>query len=149
MYSPASTDENIAPTTSPTLRKREASLEGCRVKPLMVFRSEIVLDLLGVDSGYTVRLPMSYNAGICGGICNHNQPSVDFSKHAPFIHVLLSSVPSFKERQGLTVTQCCVPVNYKPLTLLYVAAEEEIVIQTFPDMILDTCDCIDVIQSPL
>ena len=131
---------------SSTRKKRTASLAGCRVESLIVHGSEIVLDLLGIYSSASVQRPMSYNAGICGGTCSHNLPTGDFSKHAPFIHVLLTSVPSFKQRQEFSFTQCCAPVNYKPLDILYVA-NGEIVINTIQDMILDTCECIDVIRS--
>ena len=136
----------ISSTTSQTRPKRGYTPKGCRVEPLFLRKSEISPYFLGIHPNGSMLLPKSYNAGICGGACNFNMPADTFSKHASFIHFLLNT-PSFRQRQRFTFKQCCVPMNYTPLTVIYMNEKEEIKIKTAPNMILDTCNCVDVIET--
>ena len=126
----------------PQRKKRSTGIGECAVQPLSVYGSEIVPDLMGLDSSYSVHIPLDYNAGICGGRCISSLPSGVSSKHAPFIHVLLD-IQSFNSRHGLNFNQCCVPVKYKNLDVLFIG-EEALVISIIQNMIIEKCECIDV-----
>ena len=149
MRQPELSTGDIAATTPQPRRKRSDSSDMiCHVKPLIVRNSEIHLDLFSISPSYPVLLPRSYNAGICGGVCRYNLPGNKFNKHALLIHHIIHS-QNFKNRELYAFTQCCSPVNYRPLTVLY-HNEKKKAIETviIPNAILDACDCIDVVKPP-
>lgn len=130
-------------STSQTRRKRAIST-GCGVLPLNVSRSEIPRDILGSGTSLSpIYLPLQYNAGICGGRCHGNLPNNTPFAHAAFIHLLLDR-SNFRNRQSLTISQCCAPVRYDFLHILGGLTGHGLIVVSVPNMLITTCNCLEV-----
>lgn len=137
-------------------RRRSTTTQSCGFHPLMIQGSDIYDGIVGVTaSDFRVSYPQNYNAGICGGTCSNSIPSGSSSNHAPFIHLLLRN-QAFKDKHindyysyltGVSFAQCCVPVVFKPLAVLYVA-NGATNINIIQNMLISPngCECLDVIQ---
>ena len=135
-------DATMAPTaTSPPI-------PGCRVNELTINAQDLrYLNPNKNPKGFNVIMPVTYNAGICGGKCDRSLPSNSGSDHALFIHLLLGT-EGFKQQQKshYSYTQCCVPISYKPLEVLYEDDVNNLSINIIKDMIIKECECLDVLD---
>ncbi len=113
----------------------------CERNDLQVRRED--LNSIKLIRGHSIKLPTSYNAGICGGQCEISFPNGPL--HATLIHVLIGR-NSFEEH-GYTFKQCCAPVAYDPLDILSMSNENQVVkITRLKNMIITRCECIDIVQ---
>lgn len=141
-----STSTDIDTNQALARRKRDATPvelplpPTCSVQQLNVTAAD--LNRLSVIRGSQVFLPLSYNAGVCGGKCGSKFPRGP--QHAALIHILLNQ-GTFNDRHGYSFSQCCAPVRYTSLETL-TRSGYEFRINILTDMKIMQCECLDVID---
>lgn len=141
-------DYSVLTATLPTRRrsvsKRQSTRpQNCHVHELIV-RSNDLNQPPSLIKDQTVRVPPDYNAGICGGVCEHVLPLKPSPIHATLLHVLLSR-DDFDDN-GYSIQQCCAPVAYSALDIISTSNSNQVVqITRLTNMRIVDCDCIDVV----
>lgn len=118
----------------------------CKVNPLTVPGSAIYDNMVGVDSDqFLVVNPVDYNAGICGGSCDHEHPD-DTEVHNRFIFLLIGQdvhKNNFLDTHNYNgFKQCCSPIDYAPLQVLFTDGTSELNIHIVADMRVTRCECL-------
>ncbi|GMT23994.1 hypothetical protein PFISCL1PPCAC_15291 [Pristionchus fissidentatus] len=80
--------------------------------------------------------PSFFEAGFCGGECPFPLPKEARASNHALVQSALSSSSS-----GLP-SVCCAPDKMESLTLLYIDQNRNIVLRSFPRMIVESCGCI-------
>lgn len=80
--------------------------------------------------------PDGFSVGYCTGECTISVGSnVDNSNHAIIQTVLHSVYPK------QIPLPCCVPIKLSPMSVLYFANHDQVVLKKYHDMVLDKCGC--------
>lgn len=125
-------------------RKRETP-PPCSVQPLVVSTTsnlfKLMVEAAAGTSDFEILYPVTFDIGTCGGVCDSGIPFDSPSNHAPLLDFLL--------RDGTisnpgSYYKCCVPVKYRSLRI-YVNSPS-IAIVTIENIIVDTCECLDVLS---
>lgn len=119
------------------------SIPTCQVNELMVQGNKIYNSMIGVEEDVTIILPQEYNAGICGGTCRQEAPQS--SHHSTLIFLLLGEA-AFGETHSYEIKQCCSPVKYKGLNVLFRTENGGSVINVINDMVIEECECLDIVD---
>lgn len=121
-------------------RPRQTDTDFCRVYPLNITQNEIhnVIE-------ETVVVPSFYDAGICGGGCEHTFPKFPDLRHNVLIHILKGTA-EFTDRHGYNITRCCAPKKYAPLDAIVVDSNNRPYIRIIPNMVIEECECLEVID---
>ena len=130
-------------TTSERRRRNADSF--CAVHNLTIETKDISS---AISDSNQVLFPLTYDAGICGGQCGGRIPENSPTNHAPFLFLLLENdtfKTNYMENHGYVFEQCCVPVSYIPLVVLAMD-DAAPAINTIPDMVIDECECLDIIK---
>jgi len=130
------------PPTSSGRRKRSGSEPThCHVRQLSISTSHLNgINFAGPRN--TIILPETFNAGICGGICEHQFPRRS-SQHAALVHLLLQR----RYFAGLNYNkykQTCSPVKYASVEFLVRGPDDTFQIIIRHNMRIIACDCLDV-----
>lgn len=129
-------------------RKRTAGALGeCQVQNLTIFTHEIFPGIVTTNEDESIVFPSSYDAGICGGYCDFLGPET--TTHAPFVHLLINILEVFApshRHPEYNFMKCCAPVSYLPLKVMVTTPPyEATMIRVVDDMIIDKCECLDII----
>ncbi|KAK0179113.1 hypothetical protein PV327_007935 [Microctonus hyperodae] len=80
--------------------------------------------------------PEGFSVGYCSGECTLSAGlNIDNSNHAIVQAVLHSVYPK------QIPPPCCVPIKLSPMSVLYFANNDQVVLKKYNDMILDKCGC--------
>lgn len=91
-------------------------------------------------------VPSVFGANFCDGSCPtfpHDLEQVNLTNHA-FLRTVHRAIlgPSFG-KDGISVPASkCVPIRYRPLSILYKANNETFILRTIVDMIATSCGCL-------
>lgn len=100
-------------------------------------RRELVVDLAAIGWSEWIISPNSFHAHYCAGLCTFPmKKAVHPSNHA--------TIQSLVHALGLYANvprPCCVPQDLSPLTLLYFDQDGNVVLKSYPSMIVESCAC--------
>ena len=123
-------------------RKRGSGV--CSVQPLYVNTTtpffRFLIEQAAGTSNFEVLFPIVHNVGTCGGICDSRIPTGSPSNHAPMLDLLIKDGTLYPG----DFTQYCVPVKYRSLQVW--VDHPSIAIVTIDDIIVDRCECLDVLK---
>jgi len=85
-------------------------------------------------------VPMSYNSGICGGLCYLSAPHASSAPYSILLHGLIRQQIVFD--YGYVFAQSCIPIEFDPVHILGVA-EGTVAVVSIDDMVVKTCGCAD------
>ena len=123
-----------------TTRSSSSSVQpSCGIHELEIEAAH--LESLDFFDGYTVIAPHKYDAGICGGVCQKRYPFT--FQHSSFVHLLIHT-DAFTDLD-YNFNQTCSPVKFDPIDIL-LATSDAVVIKRFDDMVINRCECIDVVS---
>lgn len=145
-------NELQATSTEPQVSERRKRSKNdppaCKVNQLDVDSSLILPSMLRNSNNQEleVMMPDSYNAGICGGLCNSQTP---FNTHHSTLISLLIDEPSSISHGYTNIKKSCSPVSYRGLEVFVRNVDEpgtSFFIFIIPNMIIDKCECIDIVD---
>lgn len=138
-------DSAAVSQTGPSRRRKRQIQHNCKVNEMRVNKDNIYNKMVGsVSQDFEVVVPLSYNAGICGGACDTSLiPDGSPSNHAPFVYLLIEQ-KKFRDLHGYSFQRCCAPVKYGPLTV-FSTSDGSHQINTIDNMIVKQCQCLDII----
>ncbi len=97
----------------------------------------LIADLTSIF-GESIIAPKTVNIYDCAGYCNLLRNSDDFSLHAILLERLKQKDPIASQYQRKA---SCVPIAYKPESLLFYEGEKMLVIVEFPKITVTHCGC--------
>jgi len=120
--------------------RKKRALASCSLHSLVLPTSAVFISPNIIDSSsFSITSPTTFDAGICGGYCRHNPP------HSNVHHTLLVNLYlKFPSSHGYRISQCCLPVSYRPLILKGSEEGASIVEKTLENMSISFCGCVDV-----
>ena len=119
-------------------RRRKRSVQGCGDFSLVIPTSAITQEMIGGTS-FSIASPLNYDARICGGVCHYNTPRTSIA-HAQILHLHLRLNPN---NHGYSISQCCLPASYEPLTITGSEPGAPIVKLILKSMSVKKCGCLD------
>ncbi|KAL5107446.1 Univin [Taenia crassiceps] len=100
-------------------------------------RRDLMVNFNAVGWSRWVIAPTAYNAGYCFGYCPFPLSThFNTTNHAIIIHLMYNlrvAPPQVKP-------PCCTPLTFSPQSILFFDGDE-VVLQVYEDMIVDTCGC--------
>ncbi|KAJ8044953.1 Bone morphogenetic protein 7 [Holothuria leucospilota] len=141
-HPPNSHDDGL---TTPDKRPKRETKDDCRLRDWYVSFNDINWREL-------VYVPAGYSANFCHGSCHLGSPLRVLNATWPVSnHALLRSLFRHQMRrsnlsgpQELPPHSCCVPVQFEPLTMLYLEMSEPTsfyVLKSVPNMVATKCGC--------
>ncbi|KAL5969873.1 Bone morphogenetic protein 2 [Taenia solium] len=104
-------------------------------------RRDLMVNFNAVGWSRWVIAPTAYNAGYCFGYCPFPLSAhFNTTNHAIIIHLMYNlrvAPPQVKP-------PCCTPLTFSPQSILFFDGDE-VVLQVFEDMIVETCGCRSVL----
>ena len=128
-------DVNRPTLTNPTTNTRSRSRRGTRKSQKMCALKDMMVDFSVLGWSDYILYPTKFNAHACRGKC---PTPVDHS-YTPTNHAILQSMMRIHDRK--TPRPCCVPVELKPLMILYKDGSD-VEIREHPNMIVSKCGCL-------
>ena len=137
-------DQVDLPIKPEVVVEKRSTSDACSVRPFVMQTNNAVFQFmveqaLG-DKEAEVVYPTFYDAGMCGGICNSNTPSLSYSNHASIIDLLIKN-GAFPNHN---FKSCCVPVKYRSMAVL-VDGPTTFAVIIFGDMSVQQCECQDTL----
>ena len=119
---------DVTPNHPRIRRSARKSRKMCALK-------EMTVDFSTLGWSDFIVYPTKFNAGACSGKC----PSPVGHVYQPTNHAILQSMMRMHDRK--TPRPCCVPVELKPLMMLY-RRGNDVEIREHPNMVASKCGCL-------
>ncbi|KAF2359160.1 TGF-beta propeptide, partial [Trinorchestia longiramus] len=81
--------------------------------------------------------PSGYHANYCRGSCESLYQTPD-SFHSMYAHVVEETR---RVREPYSISQCCAPTRFSPITLIYLDQHKNIIKRDVPRMVVEECGC--------
>ena len=101
----------------------------CRRWPLYV-------DFVEVGWNDWIVAPAGYQAFYCAGECPYYMPGYLNATNHAVVQALVNSVDPLSAPRP-----CCVPTKMRAISMLYVDADDRVVIKNYQNMVVDACGC--------
>ena len=125
-------------------RQAHGKLPACRLNNLNIATANIHLPDNLLEG--KILLPVTYNAGICGGQCGNTFPM--HMTHSQLVHMLVTSQSfEYTKPQGMNTDfeQSCSPVQFSSLVVIFLKAGSTRLV-TLNNMRITKCDCLEVLR---
>lgn len=105
-------------------------------------RQKMIIDFAELNMTSWVLAPVTYDAGICSGACVFPLgQELHPTNHAVMQNIWSRTMSQKYPRSRHIPPPCCVPHQLDPLPMLYFEADNRVVLESRPEMIVRSCAC--------
>lgn len=87
--------------------------------------------------------PPNIDINVCGGQCQHNVPLSSAQHSIVLFYLAIRHSPPY---DNVEWSQCCAPVKYKNLEVLFTLPNDEMRIVLLKNLSVERCSCLNIIQ---